>query len=76
MTALPSLAWMTCRNEPLHIFLQHGPPESLSKIGKCGKDSPVADCLMCPGDEGEVLVYQYDDLVSALEIATHKHTIH
>src|SRR5882672_896400 len=35
MTGLPSLAWMTCRNEPLHIILQHGPPESLPKIGKC-----------------------------------------
>src|SRR5882672_1540327 len=76
MTGLTSLAQMTCGNEPLHIFLQHGPPESLSKIGECGKDSPVANCLMCPRDEGEALVYRNDDLVSALEIATHKHTIH
>jgi len=57
MTGLTSLARMTCGNEPLHIFLQHGPPESLSKIGECGKDSPVANCLMCPRDEGEALVY-------------------
>ena len=76
MTGLPSLAQMTCRNEPLHIFLQHGPPESLPKIGKCQKDSPVANCLMCSGDEGEALVFWYDNLVSSLEIMTHKHSIH
>src|SRR5882672_3757057 len=76
MMGLTSLARMTCGNEPLHIFLQHGPPESLSKIGERGKDSPVANCLMCLRDEGEALVYRNDDLVSALEITAHKHTIH
>jgi len=31
---------------------------------------------MCLGYEGEALVYRDDDLVLALEIVMHEHTIH
>src|SRR5882724_3742716 len=32
MTGLASLAGMACRNEPLHIIIQHRPPKPFSKI--------------------------------------------
>jgi len=33
-------------DKPLHIFFQHGPPESLLQVGKGCENSFVADHLM------------------------------
>ena len=59
MMGLPSLTRMACRNEPLDIFIPHGPPEMLPKIREGQKDSSMTNCLMHSGDEGETLSSQY-----------------
>jgi len=47
VTELLSLTRMAGGDEPLHVLIQHRPPESLLKIGKGHKNSLVPNCLMC-----------------------------
>jgi len=46
VTELPSLTRMAGGDEPLHIFIQHRPPESLPQVGKGFKIAlcPTASC--------------------------------
>jgi len=62
-------------NKPLHIFLQHGLPESLPHIGKGHKNSLVPNHLMCLGDDVETFLQLNDDLVTCLYVLVKKVTI-
>src|SRR5882724_12055643 len=72
---LPGLTSMPGGDEPLHIILQHGPPELLPQVGKGHKNSLVSDCLMCLGDDVETFLWLNDDLVTCLYVLAQKATI-
>ena len=75
VTELPGLTRMASGDEPLHIFLQHGLPESLPHIGKGHKNSLVPNHLMCLGDDVETFLQLNDDLVTCLYVLVQKVTI-
>src|SRR5882724_8768253 len=72
---LLGLTRMAGGDKPLHIFLQHGPPESLLQVGKGHKNSFVPDCLMSLGDDVEMFLWLNDDLVMCLYVPAQKVTI-
>src|SRR5882724_5033182 len=76
MMGLLSLTRMACRNKPLDIFIQHGPPEMLPKIGEGRKDGPMTNSLMHSGDEGVTLFSWYDNFVMALDVKMHELSSH
>src|SRR5882724_9275129 len=76
MMGPPSLTRMACRNKPFDIFIQHGPPKLLPKIGEGQKDSSMTNCLMHSGDEGEDLSSWYDYFVTALDVLAHELSVH
>jgi len=53
---LLGLTRMAGGDEPLHIFFQHGPPESLLQVGKGHKNSLVPNCLMHLRDDVETIL--------------------
>src|SRR5882724_2685091 len=60
---LLGLTRMAGGDKPLHIFLQHGPPELLPQVGKGCKYSFVPNHLMSLGDDVETFLWLNDDLV-------------
>src|SRR5882724_3238814 len=76
MMGLLSLTRMACRNKPLDIFIQHGPPETLPKIGEGRKYGSMTNCLMHSGDEGTTIFSQYDYFVMALDVPAHELSVH
>jgi len=72
---LLSLTRMAGGDKPLHVFIQHGPPELLPQVGKGRKNSLVADCLMCLRDDEEMILQLNDKLVVCLYIPSQKMTI-
>src|SRR5882724_5679614 len=75
VTELPSLTRMAGGDEPLHIFFQHGPPESLPQVGKGRKNSLVPNCLMRLIDDVETILWLNNELVTCLYIPAQKRTI-
>ena len=72
---LLGLTRMAGGDEPLHIFFQHGPPESLLQVGKGHKNRLVPDCLMPSRDDVEMVLRLNDELVVCLYVPSQKTTI-
>jgi len=72
---LPSLTRMASGDEPLHVFIQHGPPESLLQVGQGHKNSLVPNCLMHLRDDVEMILWLNDELVVHLYVLLQKTTI-
>jgi len=64
VTELPILTRMAGGDEPLDVFIQHGPPELLPQVGKGRKNNLVPNCLMHLRDDVETILQLNDELLA------------